>query len=177
MVKFDNIIKFVSVFLSGDLSLKHESSEYIIEKFEKFLGNKIKIKKQIKTSQLYKEHNKIWKHDDYRINSIFNFLSDVLDYSKNSNVDITYTIGTAKYTSAIGNIKCAPEDYIDLFNYWIGDFSDIHDNDNNELMHAVLERDLYSLYLDSVDLQYPEFFLKLERREKLLKIKNDKRTL
>lgn len=177
MVKFDNIIKFVSVFLSGDLNLEHESPEYIMEKFEQFLGKKIKIKKQIRTSQLYKDHNKIWNHDDYRVNSIFNFLNDILVYSKNSDVDITYTNGTAHFSPAIKNIKCEPKDYVDLFNYWIGDFSDIHNDDNLESIHPVLERDLYGLYLNSVDLQYPEFFLKLERQEKLLKIQNDKRTL
>lgn len=176
MDKFDNIIKFVSVFLSGDLILVHESPEYIMEKFEQFLGKNITIKKQIRTSHLYKEHNKIWKHDDYRMNSIFNFLDDILKYSKNSEVNIISN-GTAHFSSAINNIKCEPKDYVDLFNYWIGDFSDIHNDDNLESLHPVLERDLYDLYLESVDLQYPEFFLKLERKEKLLKIQNDERTL
>lgn len=165
MIKFDNIMKFVSVFLSGDLVLKYQSPDYIMEKFEKFLGKDIQIKKHSRTSTLYIKHNDIWKHDDYRINSIFNFLIDVLKYSKDSEVGVVPT-------PAMKNIRCGPDVYIELFESWIGDFSKIHNKDSLEGLHSILERNLYSLYLDNVDEQYSEFFLKLERKEKLKNIIN-----
>jgi len=161
MIKFDNILKFATLFLSGDLNLKQQSPDYIMEKFETFFGKNIKIKKHTSSNILYKENNKIWKHNDYRINSIFNFLYDVLNYSKNSQVDVCPT-------PSMKNIRCEPVHYIELFNKWIGDFSDIHNEDNGGV-HPVLIRDMYNVYFNSIEEENEIFFLKLDRKEKLKK--------
>jgi len=176
MIKFENIIKFLTIFMSGDLKLEHQSPDYIMEKFEKYFGTDIEIKKSNCVTSLYEKHKKIWKHDDYRINSIFNFFSSVLNW-KDKNIKIEWNSKMpqkivqfhAYYNSGINNILCEPEVIINLFNENIGNFSDIHNEDNGGL-HPVLIRDIYNVYFNSTEEDNENFFLKLERKEKLNKI-------
>jgi hypothetical protein len=90
-------------------------------------------------------------------------------------VEASYKKGSI-YTSAIINILCEPKDYVYLFNYWIGEFSDIYNEDGGGL-HLKLKKDMHKVYFESVEDEYSDFFVKLERKEKLKKIKNDTRTL
>jgi len=178
MIKFENILKFLTLFLSGDLELELESPDYIMEKFEKCFGTDIEIKKSVCVILMYKRHNKIWKHDDYRINSIFNFFKSVLNWTKENNIEIKWNktphgvLFRSNYNSGINNILCEPKVIVQLFNENIGNFSDIHNEDNDGL-HPILKRDLYNVYFDSVKEENENYFLKLERKEKLKIIKEN----
>lgn len=176
MIKFENIIKFLSLFMSGDLKLKNESPDYIMEKFEKYFGKDIEIKKSNCVTSLYEKHNKIWNHNDYRINSIFNFFYGVHSWSRDNNIEVNWkrvpqqaSLWHSYYNSGINNILCNPEVIVQLFNENIGNFSDIHDEDNDGL-HPLIKRDIFNVYFDSTEKDNELYFLKLERKEKLNKI-------
>ena len=180
MIKFENIIKFLSLFMSGDLNLAKESPDYIMEKFEKYFGTDIEIRKSICTTKLYEKHNKIWNHNDYRINSIFNFFYSVYSWAKQNDIEIDWghkiphkaLIWHSEWNTGINNILCEPEWIVRLFEENIGDFSQIHDEERDGL-HPLLKRDLYDVYFNSVEEENKEYFLKLERKEKLNKIVKD----
>ncbi len=177
MTKFENILKFLSIFMSGDLKLEYESPDYIMEKFERYFGMDIEILQSNCITSLYEKHNKIWGHNDYRINSIFNFFYSVYRWSMNSDIEVVWN---GLFNLAINNILCEPEMIIKLFNENIGNFSDIYDVDrscggkNSDGLHRIIHDDIYCVYFESVEEENENLFLKLERKEKLNKIlKND----
>jgi len=182
VIKFENIIKFLTIFLSGDLKLEHQSPDYILEKFEKFFGKDIKIKESKCVTSLSEKHNQIWKHDDYRINSIFNFFYGVHTWVKYNDIKIDWgckmpykaVVFHSNFNSGINNILCEPETIVELFKENIGDFSDIHNEEIGGALHPILVRDMYNVYFYSTEEDNENYFLKLERKEKLKKIlKND----
>ena len=181
MIKFENIMKFLTIFLSGDLKLEHQSPDYIMEKFEKYFGKELKIIQSNCVTTLYEKHNKIWNHNDYRINSILNFLYAVHNWTKENNIEIKWgskmphkvVVYHSHFNSGINNILCEPEVIVELFKENIGNFSDIHNEENGGL-HPTLIKDIYNVYFNSTKEDNENYFLKLERKEKLNKInKND----
>ena len=179
MIKFENILKFLTLFLSGDLKLEHQSPDYIMEKFEKYFGTEVDIIKSPCTTKLYKRHNEIWKHDDYRINSIFNFFYSVYSWSKQNDIEIDWGNSSSQaivyhshFNSGINNILCEPEMIVRLFEENIGKLSETH-NKVVDGLHPIIKKDIYNVYFNSVEEENQKFFIKLERKEKLNKIVKD----
>jgi len=66
-----NLLEFTALFLSGDLKLHYQSTDYIKEKYDKYIG--FPIKHNGDTTNLYLEWTKIWG-ENKDINSIFLYL-------------------------------------------------------------------------------------------------------
>lgn len=78
-----NLFEFTSIFLSGDLNLRHQSPDYIMEKYE-YVGVVIKV--NIEKSELYKEWVKIWGENE-NINSIFLYFDGIIKFGHNLKYD------------------------------------------------------------------------------------------
>jgi len=125
-----------------------------MEKFEKYFGD-IKVKEHSEC-ELYKTHLHIWETHNYKLNSIFCFLEEILSKSHNTDVNINYG-------DSLNAIKCKPSEYIKTFNKWIGDVNDIKDNKYRGL-HEIIERDLLEVYYQT----YPA--IKLNQKLKKVKV-------
>lgn len=146
--RLHNILYFTIIFLSGDLNLLHQSPDYILEKFHFYFGEKIIIKEHEECG-FYKKYKKIWRIDDYRINSIFLFLLNVVNYErKNVREDID-PFGEEDWDDIddtdIENIAIYPDDYFYLFDKWIGDIDDTLTIKKYGI-HRILKMKMYDVY-------------------------------
>jgi len=149
--KLHNILYFTIIFLSGDLNLMHTSPDYFLEKFKFYFGD-IDIKKNEKSS-IFIQYDKIWKSNDYRINSIFLFLDNVLNYNYNNRNKEIDPFGEEDWNeldgisqdSAIKNIARTPDDYYYLFDEYLGNVNDIIDEKKGGL-HFILKKHMFDVY-------------------------------
>lgn len=150
--KFYNIITFSSLFLSGDVKLTETSPDYFLEKFEKCFGDKVKIKKIDSISELYTKN--LFKPDDYRINTILKFLSEVFIESNNVKKNIkndnnrywkALSSITGGFRTVLDNIICDPKTYIRLFNKYFDNFNEIED-DKYTHIHIMVKDSLIDRY-------------------------------
>jgi len=152
MNKLKNILSFVIIFLSGDLKLLYQSPDYILEKFYHYFGDNITIKKHGETD-FFKKYKKIWKTDDYRINSILLFIINVHNYNENLHNDIDpfdeeywYKYDNIDDDDYITNILITPDEYFTLFNRWIDNPFNITDIEKDGL-HPILKTKMFNRYL------------------------------
>lgn len=74
-----NILEFTAIFLSGDLKLTMQSTDYYKEKYNKYIGSPMRHHKE--TTNTYVEWSKIWGEDD-DINSMFLYFLNLVKYHK-----------------------------------------------------------------------------------------------
>lgn len=146
--RLNNILNFTIIFLSGDIDLLYQSPDYILEKIHLYFGDII-IKKHDEC-RLFNKYKKIWKNDDYRINSVFLFLLNVINYKDDSRLDID-PYGEEDWYDIVDDIKniaIHPDEYFNLFNKWIGNVKDIPDIKRKGI-HHVLKMKMYDVYKDT----------------------------
>ena len=153
---FDNLLRFTCLFLSGDLILSMQSPDYIFEKFDLYF-EEINVKEN-NHCQLYKNNVEVWGENSNKLNSILCFLSDIIKKSSSTKLE------TIK---SLRNIKCRPEDYIESFNEYVGNFKDIKSLKVDNL-HKIINRDMVNEYYEI----YPQFFNKIKLNEKIKKLKS-----
>lgn len=150
--RLNNILNFTIIFLSGDLNPLYQSPDYILEKFFFYFGDEIVVKEHDECD-LFKKYKRIWEDDDYRINSIFLFLTNVFNYRVfNDDEEDPFNeenwgdlISSDSEFSYMKHIARMPQDYFILFNKWIGDVNDIPDVKKDGL-HKVLKMKIYNIY-------------------------------
>lgn len=144
--RLNNILNFTIIFLSGDLNILYQSPDYILEKIYFYFGD-INIKKH-KQCRFFQKYKKIWKNDDYRINSVFLFLINVVKYKDIFHMDIDpYGEENWYDNDDIKSIAISPGSYFHLFNEWIGDIDKIP-NVKKDGIHQVLKMKMYNVYKD-----------------------------
>ena len=167
--KLHNLLSFTIIFLSGDLNLLHQSPDYFLEKFNNYLGDKIDIKKN-EEIEFFKIYKKTWKSADYKINTIFIYLEQVLNFNylnRDKELDpygeedwneldyyngyVRDIYGDEEYGAGIKNISIKPDDYFQLFDKLIGNVDDISTIKKDGL-HYILKRDIFDIYKQIMNL-------------------------
>lgn len=139
-----NLIEFTTIFLSGDLNLRMESSDYYMEKYNKYIG--IPLEKSDITTNTYKEWEKIWGEND-NVNNIINYFLSIIKKSKNSNNNKHFLI----------NLTIS--DLLESFREFIGDpnninlnrYSYIHPVVKNIFVDFIRKNSRYIKFLNILD--------------------------
>lgn len=131
-----NLVEFTSIFLSGDLQLKLQSTDYYREKYDKYIG--IPLKYHNKQTDTYKEWSKIWgEHED--INSIMLYLislTRISIHNVNENESKHWLVSTPI------------SDIINTFNTYIGDINQINDKIYSNV-HPIIRKEIISEILNA----------------------------
>ena len=131
-----NLLEFTAIFMSGDINLKMESTDYYREKYDKYIG--VTIKKSNKKSDIYTKWSKIWGENE-DVNSMMNYFIGVADKSK---VLPKKPVGKDKHWL----VSIPPLDLFDTFREHIGDPNEINDK-RYSYVHPIVKNKIYNEYI------------------------------
>ena len=130
-----NLLEFTSIFLSGDLKLKLESTDYYREKYDKYIG--MSLKKHTETCDKYEEWSDIWgKNED--IKTIFLFFDEIIKYGR---------IRYAKSGRDHWLTHISPDELLDACNKYLGDPEDIN-TQRYSFVHPIVKQKIYDVWIN-----------------------------
>ena len=136
-----NLLEFTSIFLSGGLKLKLESTDYYREKYDKYIG--MPIKKHTETCDKYEEWSDIWgKSDD--VNTIFLYLNEIINCGVKRKNNFNTDNQTPKPDHWLTYIT--PDELLYACDKYFGDPEEINKRRYN-FVHPIVKEKIYDVWI------------------------------
>jgi len=133
-----NLLEFTSIFLSGDLKLKMESTDYYREKYDKYIG--ISMKKHTETCDKYEDWSELWgKNED--VKTIILFLVEIMKYGR-----IKYEKLDKNEQRDFWMTYISPDELLDTCNKYFGDPENINKERYN-FVHPLVKEQIYDVWI------------------------------
>lgn len=128
-----NILEFTAIFLSGDLELTMQSTDYYKEKYNKYIGSPMKHHKE--TTNTYVEWSKIWGEDD-DINSMFLYFLSLVKCHQDKEITRKHWL-----------VNINPSEIFDNFEKYLCEIDEIND-ERYRFVHPLVKTKIYDEWIE-----------------------------
>lgn len=141
-----NLLEFTAIFLSGDLKLTKQSTDYYREKYDKYIG--FPIKHHAETTNNYLEWSKIWG-EDKDINTLFLYFKDIFELFKQKERNgLLIDYKEEFWTDEVHwMLNIAPDELMSIFKKRIGDPDQIKST-RRSWVHPIVKQKILDRYIE-----------------------------